>query len=496
MKLKVFLAICTLFWVQITFGQRVVWERTYDHSTGSNGTGDDILEVFLQDTSQFFVRTVTNEFSIRAGSVRRQKPVFFKVNSSGIILDTLIINDSISGYQVSLNRVKKHLWLSYNIQNFPYSRRVFHRINFRGFTLARREFPRTEPQPDSMPTIFKKLIPAPDGGFYLLAARELTVANQAREHWQVSRWDSSANRRWVKEYVYTYAIGQPEHAEFLSNGNLFVSGYSGREIMGLEIDTANGRAIERKLFYTFPNPTVGWISARAKRTPQGYFLQGGNYSNDSAGFRALVNDSLRIVWSEWQSVNNTGGNDEYMPMADSSFWYLRVQRIGGINLIRKDYWYEKVDKNRNVIVSIYLNSDSNTIERSINSVAYISDGSAIFGGSVTTRNTIGSALYLLKIDSIGTPYNPIYPPVGPVLTSNQRQNQEPNLQVYPNPFTNTLRLSHKGTAQLLDVQGRVILSQPVEAGEELRVGNLPKGMYLLRLQSVGGKLYVRKVVRE
>jgi hypothetical protein len=101
-----------------------------------------------------------------------------------------------------------------------------------------------------------------------------------------------------------------------------------------------------------------------------------------------------------------------------------------------------------------------------------------------------------KIDSIGTPYNPIYPPVGPVLSNNKKVNQEPNLQVYPNPFTNTLRLSHKGKAQLLDVHGRVILSQPVEAGEELKVGNLPKGMYLLRLQSVGGKMYVRKVVRE
>ena len=102
----------------------------------------------------------------------------------------------------------------------------------------------------------------------------------------------------------------------------------------------------------------------------------------------------------------------------------------------------------------------------------------------------------MKVANFGIPYNPIYPPVGPVLTSNQRQNQEPNLQVYPNPFTNTLRLSHKGNAQLLDVHGRVVISQAVEAGEELKVGNLPKGMYLLRLQSVGGKLYVRKVVRE
>jgi hypothetical protein len=274
---------------------------------------------------------------------------------------------------------------------------------------------------------------------------------------------------------------------------LFVSGYSGREIMGLEIDTANGMALERKLFYTFPNATVGWQSGKATRTPQGYLIEGINYSQDSSTLLALVNDSLRMVWSEIQPTNN---KLDLIPMADSSFWYLRAQRRGSTTLNRMDYWYEKVDKNRNVIVSINLNSDSNTVDRRIRSVAHISDGSAIFGGSVTTSSTVGSALYLLKIDRIGTPYNPVYPPVGPVLTSNQKQNQEPNLQVYPNPFTNTLRLSHKGNAQLLDVHGRVILSQPVEAGEELKVGSLPKGMYLLRLQSVGGKLYVRKVVRE
>ena len=115
------IVIWTLLGVQITFGQRISWERTYDHSTGVNGQGDNILAVFLQDTSQFFIQTVTNEFSIRLSNGRRQKPVFFKVNSSGIILDTLIINDSISGYQASLNRARNHFWLYYNVQNFPYN---------------------------------------------------------------------------------------------------------------------------------------------------------------------------------------------------------------------------------------------------------------------------------------------------------------------------------------------------------------------------------------
>ena len=157
--------------------------------------------------------------------------------------------------------------------------------------------------------------------------------------------------------------------------------------------------------------------------------------------------------------------------------------------------YENIDTNGNVLYSVRLVSPTVIRNITISKVQHFSNGSAMFGGGGNDFQR-GDFLYFSKIENYGTPYNPIYPPVGPVLTSNQKVNQEPNLQVYPNPFTNTLRLSHKGTAQLLDVHGRVILSQPVEAGEELRVSNLPKGMYLLRLQSVGGKLYVRKVVRE
>jgi hypothetical protein len=187
------------------------------------------------------------------------------------------------------------------------------------------------------------------------------------------------------------------------------------------------------------------------------------------------------------------GTIGFRPMRDSSVWM--VNEINNNNL-----HHIKLSPDSTVLVDIPLvfSADSNNTSVYIKSIIHFNDGSAIIGGDGTRQEnqSFNKDLYFCKIGGYGTPYNPIYPPVGPVLTSNKKQNLEPNLQVYPNPFTNTLRLSHKGTAQLLDVHGRVILSQPVEAGEELKVGNLPKGMYLLRLQSVGGKLYVRKVIKE
>jgi len=180
-------------------------------------------------------------------------------------------------------------------------------------------------------------------------------------------------------------------------------------------------------------------------------------------------------------------------MADSSFWYLKV--VMG-NTAPTAYNYEKMDKNFNVTHSVNLYTQNNISAKRITSVGFLSDGSAIFGGEVTTATTSGSALYLCKIDSIGTPYNPVYPPVGPVPVATKNRIVEPDLQVFPNPFTHTLRISHRGTLQLLDIHGRKVMAQAVEAGQELNTGALPRGMYLLRFTSAAGKGYVRKVVRE
>jgi len=86
--------------------------------------------------------------------------------------------------------------------------------------------------------------------------------------------------------------------------------------------------------------------------------------------------------------------------------------------------------------------------------------------------------------------------VGPVPVATKNRIVEPDLQVFPNPFTHTLRISHKGTMQLLDIHGRKVMAQAVEAGQEINTGSLPRGMYLLRFTSAAGKGYVRKVVKE
>ncbi len=490
MRRKLILAICTLFWVQIAFSQSVVWETRFDFGASPNedNANDEFIDLNVLDTSIFFSNSRPTRHIIFNGDVN-YKPVVLKHNNRGVAIDTFVYFDTINSYQSVVDRNRRQLWMVY----YKIGRRkrfVIQRIDVNGRLL---QYSAILPQGgvtnlDSMPIDIYKLLPASDGGFYIVATTPRTIASQSVTLWQVSRWDSVGQRRWVNEFTDQFRNGAPSQAEILPNGELMVSGWKGTEIIALHIDTGSGRLISRKVLFTNPR-NIGWYQIIVRKLPDGYFVAGADFGNPSQCVFQKLNDTLGRVWGGYPS-GFYGLSVE--PLADSSFWM--VQR-------RPDnYYYERFSKDSVLQFSLNLTNyaPNLTYRANFNSVGYFNDGSVVIGGDrVFPMGSIqNSDLVFMKVANFGTPYNPVYPPVGPVLTSNQKQNQEPNLQVYPNPFTNTLRLSHKGTAQLLDVHGRVILSQPVEAGEELNVGNLPKGMYLLRLQSVGGKLYVRKVVRE
>ena len=488
--MKKIIGIILLIWLLPLVGnsQSIQWERIIDFSNNTTtniefgGTRDNLLDLTMVDSSNILASVYCEKFPITGSGTFYSKPILLLLNLNGVSLDTLILEDTISDFKVSLDRTKKRIWVAYRTANFPYTRTVIEKINFRGFTIVRRDFQGAD-RIDSLPANIIKLLPSSDGGFYILANRNRRIGIQNTEPWQISRFDSLGNRRWVKEYLYTYAFGNPTGGEFLPNGNLFVSGWAGREIYSLEIDTATGNMVNRKVFFTHPE-NAGWAFASVVRSPGGYYVTGADSRNnpDTRSVFARViqdRDSLRLVWGGL----STNASDYPNTLADSSIWVLRRNFGGNATYIRYNTRGEIL---QNVLISNQIQAPNNYTL--ISSIGHFNDQSAIFGGNTQRPTTQGTALYFCKIDSIGTPYNPVYPPVGPVLTSNQKVNLEPNLQVYPNPFTNTLRLSHKGTAQLLDVHGRVVLSQPVEAGEEIKVASLPKGMYLLRLQSVGGKL--------
>jgi len=474
-----------LGFAQYAFSQSIEWERIHDISNGT----DFVDDLAIQDTSTFFCKIYSDKHYFFYPNGQGRRAAIYSFNSRGSIADTFVFPDTVLNFYNCLDRSHKRLWMIYHNETRNRFRLILQKINFQGFTLVRRDFWPDGTIPDSLPYTIIKLVPSQDGGFYLLATMDRRIGTQSSEQWQVSRWDSLGNRRWVKEYLYTYAFGQPQQAEFLPNGNLFVSGWAGREIMALEIDTATGRALNRKVLYTHPDQT-GWLFTDVSRSPGGYLIAAEDQRSNTnrTQLHCKVNDSLRVVWGDF----STKSKRFITPLADSSFWISSISE-GSVHY----YKYCHFTKDSVLLHEITLpnNLPQNSFP-AINAVGHFNDLSAVFGGQITNRATLNSALYLCKIDSIGTPYNPVYPPVGPVPVATKNRIVEPDLQVFPNPFTHTLRISHKGTMQLLDIHGCKVMAQAVEAGQEINTGSLPRGMYLLRFTSTAGKGYVRKVVKE
>jgi len=484
-KFIIFLILSIVGVAHYTFSQSLVWERTIDTDL-SLTSYEQTLGIDIADTGRIFQNFISSRYNVSGGYFPQ---LILALNGSGIVIDTIINPDTSNGFYSTIDRSRKRLWIAFRTENSRYPTTIVQKMNFRGFTLVRKDF-RGSDWIDSLPAYIFKLLPAEDGGFYMLTGRNRFISGQNAQPWQVSRWDSLGNRRWVKEYLYTYAFGQPQQAEFLPNGNIFVSGWAGREIMALEIDTATGRAVNRKVLFTHPQ-NVGWGNVRVVRSPGGYYIQGSDTrSGTNRRFlfaRVEGTDSLRMVWGGLGTIALSYPTS----MADTTVWVTRGIQNG-------NYKYLRFGPDSSLLVSINLSSNIQTgpYFTTLNSVAHFNDLSAVFGGNIQTPTTQGSALYLCKIDSIGTPYNPVYPPVGPVPVATKNRIVEPDLQVFPNPFTHTLRISHKGTMQLMDIHGRKVIAQAVEAGQELNTGSLPRGMYLLRFTSTAGKGYVRKVVRE
>ena len=70
------------------------------------------------------------------------------------------------------------------------------------------------------------------------------------------------------------------------------------------------------------------------------------------------------------------------------------------------------------------------------------------------------------------------------------------IKVYPNPAENILYIDYSGTkdmqVSILDMMGKVILTQPLTKSSTIDVSLLKKGMYMLRC-TTGGRIGIKKI---
>ena len=88
------------------------------------------------------------------------------------------------------------------------------------------------------------------------------------------------------------------------------------------------------------------------------------------------------------------------------------------------------------------------------------------------------------------------------ITDNQENIQAAGLIIYPNPANQTFTISFSEAQEsvkqvrIINMQGKVVLSQENPSNNTVNIANLPVGMYVVRVLSQSGKEYAVKLVKE
>ena len=76
--------------------------------------------------------------------------------------------------------------------------------------------------------------------------------------------------------------------------------------------------------------------------------------------------------------------------------------------------------------------------------------------------------------------------------------QEKDIIVYPNPFAEKLQIESENPIveiQIFDVFGKLVF-QKTKSTNQIELGFLPKGIYLLKLKAATGEWVTQKVVKD
>jgi len=118
------------------------------------------------------------------------------------------------------------------------------------------------------------------------------------------------------------------------------------------------------------------------------------------------------------------------------------------------------------------------------------------GIQLLTNNTLktipvqGNGVYTFRAVTAGRT-SPLSNPI--VITSANNQLASTQFQVFPNPAAGkvTVKTNGTGTIQILDMVGKVVLTQSATGSDELNISKLATGVYTVKVGNATQKLVVK-----
>ena len=329
--------------------------------------------------------------------------------------------------------------------------------------------------------------------------------------------DSNFSEVWIKDFGVTGKTDRSYSATQLANGNIVIGAhrYDANRVNGtrykeqtwiFEIDTAGNMVRQfldpdtrtgpakgitqtadggfvycgRKQSYWNGNSTYYYGGTIAKLKPDFSEKEWENLVTDSLGNISSLEQIIKVSADSYVGV----GNDASEPL-DSSWIWTRAGLITKFNsngkIKWKRYYFGKevmTRYDRNYLFDLTLDQEGN----------FVSAGQV--------EQDQGPNLgWIVKLDSNGclTPSNCGYPSLNVV----EKMKLAKDIIVYPNPFSETLQIESENPIdeiQVFDVFGKLVF-QNAKPTNQLEVGFLPNGIYLLKLKAANGEWVTQKVVK-
>ena len=240
-------------------------------------------------------------------------------------------------------------------------------------------------------------------------------------------------------------------------------------------------------------------SSIEQTTDEGYIVTGLSFSNDgdvggnngNSDYWIVKLDSTgSLVWE-----TNLGGNstDEAYSIAQTTdggyivagYSFSIDGDVGG-NYGQKDYWILKLDSTGNLVWETNIGGSDNDIARSIEQTT---DGGYIIAGSSSSiNNDVGgnngaNDFWIVKLDG----------------TLGIEDNTASKISISPNPTSNTISIANISEEitkiEILDLQGRLMLSQNNIINNTINLSNLQSATYLIKIH-VGRTIFYKKVIKK
>ncbi|MEJ1929167.1 T9SS type A sorting domain-containing protein [Nostoc sp. NIES-2111] len=293
--------------------------------------------------------------------------------------------------------------------------------------------------------------------------------------------DTLGNPIWSKEIREHPSYTMCNHIEQTADGKVFVSGMAGSRIWAAELTADSGRELRRATFYqSLSLSYFDFQNAWVLQAPEGRYIVAGMIRANP--YRYYL--GLHQAWAGqkiWGS-ERVGGIVLPRINEDGSIIHHQQSTPSYLTRIRAD---------SSIVWRSQLNNPFGSFGAAFLSYATVQDSSAIGVGVVYFRDSTDQDWYVARITNMGIPYDP-----SPVVSAAKQVEMKP--YAYPTPCRESLGFSglrSSAKLELVDMQGRMVLTTEIRSERMVDVSALVPGLYQYRLTS-SGRVYSGRIMKE